>query len=165
MGVFEDQGDRVVARQCVDQRDEAGLDVVDESRLLAPLAANAEEQSEPLDGSVEVALDAAGLDQEVRDASPVQKRERRFPQLGAGSAADAAIRQLQDVAFAQHGPVDADLAELVDQHAEAVAAPAAQEAVDERGLAAAEEARDEQQRCRGDLVHGRGAYHQSHDRP
>src|SRR5207249_6832098 len=74
VGVFENQGDRVVARQCVDQRDEAGLDVVDESRLLAPLAAYAEEQSEPLDGSVEAALDAAGLDQLAQAAPDCLRR-------------------------------------------------------------------------------------------
>ena len=43
--VLENQGDRMVARQRVDQRDEAGLHVVDERRLLAPLAADAKEQS------------------------------------------------------------------------------------------------------------------------
>ena len=62
VGVLEDKGDRVVARQRVDQREEAGLHVVDERRLLAPLSADAEEQPEPLDDPIEVALHAARFD-------------------------------------------------------------------------------------------------------
>src|SRR5438045_2597588 len=85
VGVLEDKGDRVVARQRVDQREEAGLHVVDERRLLAPLSADAEEQPEPLDDPIEVALHAARFDQ-LAQAAP--DRLGRIGRFDEGKLAD-----------------------------------------------------------------------------
>ena len=76
--------------------------------------------------------------------------ERRHEIVGDG-AADAAVGQLDDVilraaldaAALQDLAVDADIAELVDDHGEAAAVGILQHVADQRRLAGAEEAGDD----------------------
>ena len=79
-----------------------------------------------------------------------QLRHRRDEIVGDG-AADAAIGELDDVVLAagfgaaalQHVAVDAEIAELVDDERDALAAGILQEVADHRRLAGAEEAGDD----------------------
>ncbi len=66
----------MVAGKAVDQGEEARLDVVHESGLLAPLAAKPEKQAEPLGHSLAIALHVARL-HELAEAAPDRIRRVR----------------------------------------------------------------------------------------
>ena len=94
--------------------------------------------------------EAGGLDHDVigRRHALQQALHGRHEIIG-DRAADAAIRQLDDVVLGAGGiaaaeqqlAIDADLAELVDDQRDAAAAGMAQQVLDQAGLAGAEEAR------------------------
>jgi hypothetical protein len=61
--VFEEQGDRTLLREPLDQRHETGPHIVDEGRLVAPRLGEAEQRLEPIDGATVGAGDADPVDQ------------------------------------------------------------------------------------------------------
>jgi hypothetical protein len=95
-----------------------------------------------------------GLDDdavEIRDLSDPAPREQvaqGLLQVGAHRAADATVGQQRDV-LGRHGDqlmVDADLADFVDHHCCVAHVGVAHQAGQQRGLAAAQEPRDQRDR-------------------
>jgi len=96
--------------------------------------------------------EARGLDDDVLDRGLARKNgvERRHELVGDG-AAEAAVGELDNVllragdvaAALEQLAVDADVAELVDDHREPAARHIGEHVADERGLAGAEEAGDD----------------------
>ena len=100
--------------------------------------------------------DPARLEQDVLGLlGPVDRRDHRLDQVVADRAAHAAVREADHVALDADDElgVDVDRSEVVDEHRNAQAVVPVQDAVQERGLACAQEARENGQRDgRGDVV-------------
>ncbi len=98
----------------------------------------------------------------TRIASKLPRRFKRFSTVRIRSrdgATDAAVVHLEHflVGVDEQLRVDADLAELVDDHGIALAVVLGEDAVEERGLAGAEEAGEHGHRNAGRRGGGRGA--------
>ena len=107
--------------------------------------------------------EARGLDQDVLGrVRPVEERVQGRHEIVGDGAADAAVRQLDDVllraardaAAFDEGAVEAEIAELVDEHREPAPAGVLEEVAHQRRLAGAEKAGDDGAGDLGEVAHG-----------
>ena len=81
----------------------------------------------------------------VEGLAPFHELQQHPQQVALDGAADAAVVHLEDLFFRRHDEVvvDTDLAELVDDHGDAVSVRRGEDAVQQRGLAGPEKARED----------------------
>ncbi|MEI9894137.1 MAG: hypothetical protein WDN28_09685 [Chthoniobacter sp.] len=98
--------------------------------------------------------DTRGLDEQVIEAALLHQALHTFHEILAHGAAQAAVGKLEHIVGLFHqGAIDADLADLIDDHGELVAVILLEDVVEERGFAGAEKAGEDGDR---DRIHGCG---------